>query len=148
MAETLKIQIELSGSAGGQNGESQLAGMSGTQAKNNAKAFFTLDRGISVAKQFATQIVDAHVGMIGLSTGNYVLQERVQRSLNIGQKLIGIGVSFAINPILGTLNLISEGISMGVELARQNKEVAWQNRSANELARRAGYLADENRGRR
>lgn len=152
MAETLNIRISINGGGGGgsgnESGGKSKAAAKTNVAKKNAKAYWTLERAQSIAKQFATQIVDAHVGMIGLNTGNYVLQERAQRSLNIGQKLIGIGVSFALNPILGTLNLISEGISMGVELARQNKEVAWQNRSANELARRAGYLADENRGRR
>src|SRR5699024_1369376 len=132
MAETLNIRISINGDGGGSGNESggkSKAAAKTNVAKKNAKAYWTLERAQSIAKQFATQIVDAHVGMIGLNTGNYVLQERVQRSLNIGQKLIGIGASFALNPILGTLNLISEGISMGVELARQNKEVAWQNRS-------------------
>ena len=132
MAETLNIRISINGGGGGRGNESggkSKAAAKTNVAKKNAKAYWTLERAQSIAKQFATQIVDAHVGMIGLNTGNYVLQERVQRSLNIGQKLIGIGVSFALNPILGTLNLISEGISMGVALARQNKAVAGQTRS-------------------
>ena len=143
MAETLKIEIELLG--GGENAVSDAAGIGGTLAKDNAKAFFSIERATSVAKQFAMQIVDGHVGMIGLNTGNYVLQERIQRGIGLSQKLIGIGVSFAINPILGALNVVSEGINLGIDVARQYKETAWKNRSASELARRAGYLSEQNR---
>lgn len=143
MAETLKIEIEVSG--GGENGASAAVGIKGNQAKDNAKAFFTFDRAKSVVKQFATQIVDRHVGMIGLNTGNYVLQERVQTGLSVAQKVIGIGVSFAVNPVLGALNLVSEGINVAFEVAQRNREIMWQNRSASELARRAGYTSNGNR---
>lgn len=141
--ETLKIQIELTG--GGENSASELAGIKSATAKENAKAFFTFDRAKSVAQQFSTQIVNRHVAMIGSKTGNYVLQERIQTGLNIAQKVVGIGVSFAINPWLGALNLVSEGINIAFEVAARNREIMWQNRSASELARRAGYLSNENR---
>lgn len=143
MTETLKIQIELVGT-GGSGGASE-AGIKSDTAKSNAKAFLTLDRAKAVGAQFAKQIVDAHVGMIGVNTGNYVLQQQVERGLNIVQKAIGIGVSFAINPVLGALNVVSEGIGFAFETAKHVKEVEWQNRSANELARRAGYLSNGNR---
>ena len=143
MAETLKIQIELSG--GGDNTAATVAGNKSSTAKDNAKAFFTFDRAMSVGKQFATQIVNRHVATIGSRTGNYVLEERVQNGLNIAQKAIGIGISFAINPVLGALNLVSEGIGFAFDVAERNREIMWQNRSANELARRAGYLSGENR---
>lgn len=143
MAETLKIQIEVSG--GGENGVSEAAGIKGNQAKDNAKAFAALNRGLAVAKQFGTQIVDRHVAMIGLNTGNYVLQDRIQTGINVAQKVIGIGVSFAVNPILGALNLVSEGIGVAFDVAQRNREIMWQNRNASELARRAGYLSEQNR---
>lgn len=145
MAETLKIQIELSG-GGGENNASDAAGIKSDTAKENAKAFFTLDRAKAVAKQFATQIVDRHVATIGSRTGNYVVQERVQRGLGIASKVIGIGVSFKINPILGALNVVSEGVGLAFDIAERNREIMWQNRAASELARRAGYLANQNRG--
>lgn len=144
MADTLKIQIEVTGGVG-ESSASEVAGIKSDTAKSNAKAFFTLDRAKSVATQFASQIVDRHVSTIGSRTGNYVLQERVQNGLNVASKVIGIGVSFAVNPILGALNVVSEGINIAFEVAQRNREIMWQNRSANELARRAGYLADENR---
>ena len=149
MAETLKIQIEVVGNGiGAASGESSGAGKVGIQsstAKENAVAFFTLDKAKSVGKQFATQIVNRSVSTIGSRTGNYVLQERVQSGLNIAQKAISIGASFAINPVLGALNLVSEGIGFAFNIADRNREIMWQNRQAGELARRAGYLSDQNR---
>lgn len=143
MAETLKIEIKMTG--GGENNAGDVAGVKSSTAKENAKTFFSLDRAKSVGQQFATQIVNRHVSSIGSRTGNYVLQERVQNGLNVASKLIGIGVSFAINPVLGALNLVSEGINVAFDVAQRNREIMWQNRSAGELARRAGYLADGNR---
>lgn len=143
MAETLKIQIEIVG--GGAGGGPQDVGIRGQTAKDNAKAFFTLDRAKTVAKQFATQITDRHVGSIGSRTGNYVLQERIQNGLNIAQKMIGVGVSFAVNPVLGGLNVVSEGINFAFDYVQRKREIMWQNRAASELARRAGYLSNQNR---
>lgn len=143
MAETLKIQIEMVG-GNGAGGEGDV-GIRGKTAKDNAKAFFTLDRAKAVSTQFARQIVGGRVATIGSRTGNYVLQERIQKGLSLSQKVISIGVSFAINPVLGALNIASEGINVAFEVAQRNREIMWQNRSANELARRAGYLADQNR---
>lgn len=145
MAETLKIQIEMVGGDSESSVAQGTAGITGGQAKDNVKAFAALQRGLSVAKQFSMQITNGVVGQIGLRSGNYVLQERVQTGLNVAQKLIGIGVSFAVNPVLGTLNLVSEGIGMAFEISARNREIMWQNRSASELARRAGYLSNQNR---
>ena len=144
MAETLKIQIEVTG-GNGENNVSEQVGVKSEQAKTNAGEFFKFDRAMSVAKQFATQIVNRHVSSIGSRTGNYAMQEQIQQSLNIASKVIGIGVSFAVNPVLGAVNLVSEGIGLAFDVAQRNREIAWKNRSASELARRAGYLADENR---
>lgn len=144
MTETLKIEIEVTGGNGG-NAASETAGIKSDTAKENAKAFFTFDRAKSVATQFATQIVNGRVASIGSRTGNYVLQEQTQNSLKFISKVIGIGVSFAINPVLGALNLVSEGIGLAFEVAQRNREIMWQNRAASELARRAGYLSDSNR---
>ena len=144
MADVLKIQIEVTG-GNGENASAEAAGVKNDQAKSNGKDFIKFSRAMSVAKQFATQIVNGHVSSIGSRTGNYVLQERVQNSLNLVSKVVGIGVSFAINPVLGALNLVSEGIGLAFEVAQRNREIAWQNRAASELARRAGYLSDQNR---
>lgn len=146
MAETLKIEIEVNQNRtdGGESGVAK-AGIKNGQSKDNAKAFWTYNRAMSVAKQFGTQVVNGAVGQIGLNTGNYVLQERVQRGMDVAQKVIGLGVTFAVNPWLGILAVASEGIGAAFSIHAQMIEIAWQNRSANELARRAGYLANKNR---
>lgn len=144
MAETLKIEIDVSGSGTGGEGAKK-AGIKSDQSKSNAEAFWTYDRAKSVVKQFSAQIVNGHINSIGSRTGNYALQERAQTGMSIVKKGIGIGLSFAINPYLGALNLLSEGIGMAFEYAARIREIEWQNREARELARRAGYLADKNR---
>lgn len=144
MADTLKIEIEVNGNAG-EGGAAEQAGIKNQQAKDNLKAFWTLDRAKAVAQRFATQIFNEHVNLIGQDHGNYVLQERVQRTANVANKLIGIGMSFAINPYLGMLNLASEGISAVFTIHSRMEEMRWQNRAAGEMARRAGYLSNRNR---
>lgn len=129
----------------GNNTINKIAGISNDTAKVTASAFFTFDHAKTVAKQFSTQVVSKAVSSIGSRTGNYVLQERVQSSVNMVTKVAGIGVAFATNPIVGAFTLVSEGIGFALDIAERNREIEWQNRSANELARRAGYLADQNR---
>ena len=150
MAETLNIRISIngdgSGGSGNESGGKSKAAAKTNVAKKNAKAYWTLERAQSIAKQFATQLTYGGIGLIGTYTGNYALQEQMQRGLNIGQKIIGIGVSFAMNPVLGAINLVSEGIGLGFEYAQQVRQMQWRNVAASELARRAGYLSDANRG--
>lgn len=127
------------------NKPNKIAGITNDTAKVNSSAFFTLDHAKTIARQFSTQIVNKAVSSIGSRTGNYVLQERVQSSVNVVTKVAGIGFAFATNPIVGTFTLVSEGIGFALDIAERNRQVEWQNRSANELARRAGYLSDQNR---
>lgn len=146
MAETLKIEIEMSQSGtGGEDSGVGKAGIKNEQSKTNAKAFWTYNRAVSVAKQFGNQVVNGAVGQIGLNTGNYVLEQRIQKGMNVAQKIAGIGMAFAVNPWLGGLALVSEGIGAAFSIHAQIKEIEWQNRSASELARRAGYLSNKNR---
>ena len=122
----------------------KIAGITSDTAKVNAKLSFTINDAQKVAKQFSTQVVNKAVSSIGSRTGNYVLQERVQSSVNIVTKIASIGFAFT-NPIVGAFALVSEGIGLAIDVAERNREVMWQNRAASELARRAGYLSDQNR---
>lgn len=142
---TIKIKVSNSDGGGGdeQNPEKILP-----MPKQNRNGLLTVQRAVDIAKQFGAQIVDKSVSMIGLSTGNYALQNRLQRAIGIGSKAVGIGVSFAINPVLGTISLVGEGVNFAFEAYAQTRQIAWQNRSAEEMARRAGYLSDGNRGRK
>lgn len=139
------INTQINSSAVGGNGTSELVGVNADTAKVNAKAFFTLNNAKTVAKQFSTQVVSKAVKSIGSRTGNYVLQERMQSSVNAVTKIAGIGFAFAANPIVGAFTLVSEGIGFALDVAERNREIEWHNRAASELARRAGYLTDQNR---
>ncbi|MCM1290188.1 MAG: hypothetical protein NC132_05540 [Corallococcus sp.] len=143
MADSVKIQIELANGSDGML--SELVGLKNSTAQDNAKAFFALDKAVSVGKQLATQVVNRHVASIGSKTGNYVLQERVQSGLNVVSKLVSTGIAFAVNPVLGFLTAIKDGADFAFDIAERNREIMWQNRAANELARRAGYLSNQNR---
>lgn len=121
------------------------AGVTSSIAKEIAKDFFTLSNAKTVAKQFSAQIVNKAVSSIGSRTGNYVLQQQMQSSVNLVTKVVDIGFAFATNPILGAITLVTEGAGVAFDIAQRNREIMWQNRSASELARRAGYLSDQNR---
>ena len=123
----------------------KIAGINNDTAKENAKSFFTLSNAKAVAQLFSTQIINKAVSSIGSRTGNYVLQERVQGSVKIVTKIASLGYTFATNPVLGAITLVSDGIGLAFDAAQRNREIAWRNRTASELARRAGYLSDQNR---
>lgn len=118
---------------------------SGEQAKANAKTAFTVNKALSVVKQLGTQVFDSSIAQIGAITGNYVMQERIQNTMNVAGKVVGIGTAFIANPILGTVALAGEGISMGFQISARNREIMWQNREAEQLRRRAGYNSNYNR---
>lgn len=121
------------------------AGINNSTAKDNANASVSFEKAFTTGKKLSMQIINRHVASIGSRTGNYVLQERAQTGVNAASKLIDIGVSFITNPVIGMVNLVSEGVGLVFDIAERNREIMWQNKSANELARRAGYLSGENR---
>lgn len=145
MTDTLKIQIDL---IGGDNGANSLAGISGQTANSNAQAVYSLNRAIAAAKQLSTQIENSRVSTINSSTGNNALQEGILTALNVAVNVADIAACFPENPALGILKIVNAGANFAVNianLANRNNEITWQNRAANELARRAGYLSDQNR---
>lgn len=118
---------------------------SGEMARENAKTAFTVNRALAVVKQFSTQVVDSSIAQIGARTGNYVMQERAQNTMNVMGKIVGIGTAFVANPILGAVALVGEGVSLGFQVSARNREIIWQNREAEQLRRRAGYNSNYNR---
>lgn len=142
--DDLTINLTLSTTDGTATPESQV-GNETESAKDVAEQAFTIDQGIRVSKQFATQVATGIVSSIGSRTGNTALQNQIQTAVSIAGKGVGIGVAFAANVYLGIAALVSEGISTGFDIAGQMRERMWANRQAAELARRAGYLTSRNR---
>lgn len=115
------------------------------QSQSNAKTAFTVERAVSVARQLGTQVVNNGIQYIGYTTGNLVWQRNAERAMSITTKLVSIGTSFAANPILGGIALVSTGIDKAFEIAQRNREIQWANRSAMEMQRRAGFAGNNNR---
>ena len=131
------------GGDGGQSADNMQP--QGRTAQDNRKTAFTVNQAVSVAQQFSSQIVDGYIGSIGSRTGNYVMQEKAQTTMKVVGKIATIGAAFAANWVLGVVALVGEGISMGFEIAEQNRQIMWQNRNAEQLRRRAGYNSNYNR---
>lgn len=144
MADALKIQITVNSNGEGGTAQNK-AGSKGSTAKENAKMYLMFSKAKAVAKQFKGTIINGAIGRVGLQTGNYVLQERYQRAYDAAEKVINVGTAFALNPVLGALSIVNEGIGFAFNLERRLTEIDWQNRAASELARRAGYLSNKNR---
>lgn len=144
MAETLKISIDVNSNGSGGTAQT-VAGTKSGRARENAEMFLIYSKAMSVAKQFGGTITNGLIGRVGVQTGNYALQERYQLTFDVAQKVVNTGVAFMLNPVLGGLSLINEGMSFAFNLERRLTEIAWQNRAASELARRAGYLSNKNR---
>lgn len=115
------------------------------QSKETEKAVFSTAMALQVAKRLSTQVVDGYINSIGERTGNYVQQQQINTAKMLTGKAIGVGAAFVANPILGGVALVSEGIGTAFDLASKNREIAWQNREAEQLCRRAGYTAGYNR---
>lgn len=115
------------------------------QSQSNAKTAFTVERAVSIARQLGTQVVNNGIQYIGYTTGNLVWQRNAERAMSITTKLVSIGTSFAANPILGGIALVSTGIDKAFEIAQRNREIQWANRSAMEMQRRAGFAGNNNR---
>ena len=146
MAEALTININVTGSAGGEStsGEKK-KGVKDKQSRENAKTYWTLDRAKSVAENLASQVVNTGVTHVGFYSGNTVMQEQLQNTMSIGGEALGIGLAFTANPILGGIALVTTAISKIDEFMKYIKTIDRENYMAGQLARRAGYLSNQNR---
>ena len=78
------------------------------------------------------------LGQIGTITGNGQVQRRVDRA----SKLIGIGASFAINPLVGALSLVS---SLGSDTINTRIQLRNENNSAIYYTKINGRRIDKGR---
>lgn len=143
MAEALTININVSSSTGVTS--ETTSGVKDKQAKENVKTYWTLDRAKTVAENLASQVVNIGVTHVGFYSGNTVMQEQLQNTMSIGGEALGIGLAFTANPILGGIALVTTAISKIDEFMKYIKTIDRENYMAGQLARRAGYLSNQNR---
>ena len=96
---------------------------------------------ISSAKSLAMQGLNAGISNIGISTGNYYQQQRLQRSISGLQSVVGLAMALQ-NPITGVAAVAGLAISAGAETQRQTKEREIANFQAAQYAKRLGYTRD------
>lgn len=143
MAEALTININVSSSTGVTS--ETTSGVKDKQAKENVKTYWTLDRAKTVAENLASQVVNIGVTHVGFYSGNTVMQEQLQNTMSIGGEVLGIGLAFTANPILGGIALATTAMSKIDEFMKYIKTIDRENYMAGQLARRAGYLSNQNR---
>lgn len=142
--DDLSINITVEGGSEQQTATGE-AGNETTQAKGNAKVAFTVEEAARVARQYATKISSGIISSIGARTGNTVLQDQIQLTIDLGSKGVGVATAFIANPYLGLAALVGEGIGTAFDIAAAKRQIAWTNRQNAENARRAGYLSSRNR---
>jgi hypothetical protein len=83
--------------------------------------------------------MNASISNIGLSTGNNYMQSQVERNVQTVQSVVGVGLAFWANPIMGAVALAGTGIQAAAETYKQNKEREIANYQAEQYAKRIGF---------
>lgn len=99
---------------------------------------FKLSMAVSTAKNIAMQGVNAAVSNIGLATGNYYQQTKVENVIQAGQTIVGLAVSFS-NVYTAIAAVAGLGISAASQIYKQKKEREIENYQAEQYAKRLGY---------
>lgn len=93
-----------------------------------------------VAMNAGKQAVNAAIGNIGLASGNYYMQKKVERGTAIATKAIAYGAALATgNVIAGVAMLAGDAINYANESFRMNKEREIADYQSAQYARKLGY---------
>lgn len=76
----------------------------------------------AIASSLAIQAIRSNIASISTLSGNDILQQRLQRTLNFGGQAIGVAIGFAVNPILG----VSAVVSFATNLALKEQQTTLQ----------------------
>jgi len=103
-----------------------------------------LSAGMNAAISLGKQAVNAGVANIGLATGNYYAQSRIQNSLNAVGTTMGL-IAAAGNPLTLAVAVGSLAISMGTSIYKEVQERKWENRRAEQYAIMYGFASQGGR---
>lgn len=130
------------GEAGGGTGEPgsprQESNQSGNPVGGDKNNQVKLATAVQAVKSVGMQAVNAVVSNIGLATGNYYAQRKVERAMQGAGQMVALAVS-AANPVTFAVTLASMGVSSIAETWQQNKEREIENYQAAQYAKRLGY---------
>jgi hypothetical protein len=96
---------------------------------------------LSTAKNIGMQGLNAAVSNIGLASGNYYQQARVERGIQAGQTIVGVGLAFT-NIYTAIATVAGTGIQMASEIYKQNRERELANYEAEQYSKRIGFTVD------
>ena len=96
---------------------------------------------LSTAKNIGMQGLNAAVSNMGLATGDYHKQARVERGIQAGQTIVGVGLAFT-NIYTAIATVAGTGIQMASEIYKQNREREIANYEAEQYAKRIGFTVD------
>ena len=96
---------------------------------------------LSSAKTIGMQGLNAAVSNIGLATGNYYQQAKIERGIQAGSTMVGLAVSLT-NPLTAIVAIAGLGIQTASESFKQTRELEMANYQSEQYAKRIGYTVD------
>ena len=149
---TMTIVVQMPETAGGETGNTinnetpspsnpkQEGNKSSNPVKGGSDIQGKMALGVSLAKGAATQAVNSYVSQIGLMTGDYIEQHKIERGISIASKIGGYGMALATQNYAAVLAMgISDVTTSVFELRKQRREREIANYQAEQYAKRLGY---------
>lgn len=96
---------------------------------------------LSAAKNIGMQGLNAAVSNIGLATGNYYKQSKIEKAISAGSTMVGLAASFT-NPYTAAIAIAGMGIQYASEYYKNTKEIENANYNSEQYAKRIGYTVD------
>lgn len=96
---------------------------------------------LSAAKTIGMQGLNAAVSNIGLATGNYYKQAKIERAIQTGSTMVGLAASFT-NIYTAAIALAGLGIQAASEGYKQTRELEIANYQSEQYAKRIGFTVD------
>ena len=145
----MAIVIQMPESAGGElpkeapsPGAPQDESKPSTNPKDGTKSgSVKLAVALSAAKTIGMQGLNAAVSNIGLATGDYQGQRRVENAIKTGSTIVGMAASFT-NPLTAIVAVAGLGIQAASEAYKQQAEREIANYESNAYAKRIGFTVD------
>ena len=132
----LKVRIEKGSATAGDGQEIQENTGSAKQASTNKMAVVgTL---VNFAISQGKSILSASISQIGVTTGDYIKQERIQEAMGYAQDAVGIGTAFAVNWVVGALAVATTGIKYAIQITSEVKQNELENNKISYIRNRSG----------
>lgn len=84
------------------------------------------------------QALSTSISIMGTETGNYALQEQIERVSGLITSAVGTGVAFATNPVLGVAKLTGDILSIGMKAYSELSKLKLEEKNAEIMRRRSG----------